>query len=179
MEGGRFSEELDKENRIQHTQSDMPRWGLHTSASNPTWQIANGLSPWSCATWSRKRTSECASTTPFSVGSYLQDTGQTRTRWLWECMSHSADLMVMVSSISSTPSRNRFAKTGGTASTTDALTERNSLSAFSLPFPLCLGALLGEDSGFMGGPPVFCCGYVSIFSGSGSIAPRPTGPRMF
>src|SRR6266702_962960 len=56
--------------------------------------------------------------------------------------------MVIVSSISSTPSRSRFAKIGGTASTTDALTERNSLSA---TFPLCLGAL----SGFIGGTASF------------------------
>ena len=44
----------------------------------------------------------------------------------------------MVSSISSTPSRNRFAKTGGTTRTIDALTEQNSSSAFSLR------TLLGE-----------------------------------
>lgn len=143
MGGCHFGEGSDEENRIYHTQSDMPRWGLQTSASNPTWQIANGLSPWSRATWSRKCTFECASTTPFSVGSCLQETGQCR---LWVCISHTrAYLMVMVSSISSTPSRSRFAKIGGTASTTDALTERNSLSAISLPFPLC------ELSGFMGG----------------------------
>jgi len=65
-------------------------------------------------------------------------------------MYRSADLMVMVSSISSTPSRSLFANMGGTASTTDARTERNSLSAFSLSFPLWLRALLGESSGFMG-----------------------------
>jgi hypothetical protein len=50
----------------------------------------------------------------------------------------------MVSSISSTPERNRFAKTGGTARTTDALTERNSSPAFSLR------TLLGESSTSMG-----------------------------
>src|SRR6266702_547666 len=77
MGAGHFSEELDKENR-QYAQSDMPHWGLQTSASNPTWQIANALSPWSRATWSRNCTSECASTTPFSEGSCLQDTGQIK-----------------------------------------------------------------------------------------------------
>lgn len=49
-------------------------------------------------------------------------------------------LMIMVSSISSTPERNLFAKTGGTARTIDALTERNSSFGFSLR------ALFGETS---------------------------------
>ena len=54
------------------------------------------------------------------------------------------DLMIIVSSISSTPERNLFAKTGGTERTIDALTERNSSFSFSLR------ALLGEPSTSMG-----------------------------
>jgi hypothetical protein len=53
-------------------------------------------------------------------------------------------LMIMVSSISSTPERNLFAKTGGTERTIDAFTERNSSFDFSLR------ALLGEPSTSMG-----------------------------
>jgi len=53
-------------------------------------------------------------------------------------------LMIMVSSISSTPECNLFVKTGGTARTIDALTERNSSFAFSLR------ALFGEISSSMG-----------------------------
>jgi hypothetical protein len=52
--------------------------------------------------------------------------------------------MIMVSSISSTPECNPFVKTGGTARTIDALTERNSSFAFSLR------AFFGETSMFMG-----------------------------
>ena len=52
--------------------------------------------------------------------------------------------MIIVSSISSTPERNLFAKTGGTERTIDALTERNSSFSFSLR------ALLGEPSTSMG-----------------------------
>ena len=121
----------------------MPRVGLQTSASNPTWQIANGLSAWRRATRSRKCTSVCARTTPFSVGSYL-----------WGRVNQRAEgrggngtvlhLIIMVSSISSTPECNLFVKTGGTARTIDALTERNSSFAFSLR------ALFGEISTSMG-----------------------------
>ena len=51
----------------------------------------------------------------------------------------------MVSSISSTPWRNRLVKTGGTERTMDAFTEQN--SSFSFP----LRALLGEPSTSTGG----------------------------
>src|ERR1700730_16831987 len=54
--------------------------------------------------------------------------------------------MIIVSSISSTPECNLFAKTGGTARTIDALTERNSSFAFSFS----LRALFGEPSTSMG-----------------------------
>jgi|SRR6266851_7320663 len=57
--------------------------------------------------------------------------------------------MIIVSSISSTPERNLFAKTGGTERTIDALTERNSSFSFSLR------ALLGEPSTSMGTGEVF------------------------
>jgi len=56
-----------------------------------------------------------------------------------------AHLIIIVSSISSTPLRNRFAKTGGTERTIDAFTEPN--SSFSFP----LRALLGEISTSTGG----------------------------
>jgi hypothetical protein len=69
-----------------------------------------------------------------------------------------AHLIIIVSSISSTPSRNRFAKTGGTERTIDAFTEQN--SSFSFP----LGALLGELSTSMGGGEPF-----RFMSGAGAI----------
>jgi len=108
----------------------MPIVGFQMRASNPTWHIANGLSAWSRATRSRKCTSEWARTTPFSAGSYLH--GGTRRKETSMGGEENAHLMIMVSSISSTPYRSRFAKTGGTARTMDALTERNPSFPFSL-----------------------------------------------
>jgi hypothetical protein len=126
--------------------SFMPRMGFQMSASNPTLQTANGLSACSRATRLRKCTFECARTTPFSVGSYLRGTRRRVNGWKSRGLRKEKvlHLMIMVSSISSTPECNLFAKTGGTARTIDALTERNSSLAFSLR------ALFGEPSTSMG-----------------------------
>jgi hypothetical protein len=70
-----------------------------------------------------------------------------------------AHLMIIVSSISSTPSRNRFAKTGGTERTIDAFMEQN--SSFSFP----LRDLFGEPSTSMGGGEPF-----RLISGAGAGA---------
>jgi hypothetical protein len=126
--------------------SFMPRMGFQMSASNPTLQTANGLSACSRATRLRKCTFECARTTPFSVGSYLRGTRKRVNGWKSRGLRKEEvlHLMIMVSSISSTPECNLFAKTGGTARTIDALTERNSSLAFSLR------AFFGEPSTSMG-----------------------------
>lgn len=85
-----------------------------------------------------------------------------------------AHFIIIVSSISSTPWRNRFAKTGGTERTIDAFTEQNS----SFSFPLC--ALFAEPSTSMGGcePFRFMTGRASDVCWLGVLALILVGPEF-